>query len=107
VEGPGCNHRRAVKEQRMEDFAIALDSWDFRELRTLSAEDNAAQFRNKFRDMYNMAFPVVEDKRKKKDRDKPWLDDPEFKVIVRKKGSCTSGRSRDRIGWEIVRDWLK
>jgi hypothetical protein len=30
--------------------------------------------------------PVVEDKRKRKDREKPWLDDPEFKVIVREKG---------------------
>jgi hypothetical protein len=48
--------------------------------------DNAARFRNEFRDMYNVAFPVKEDKRKQKDRKKPWLDDPEFKVIVRKKG---------------------
>jgi hypothetical protein len=44
---------------------------DFRELRALTVEDNAAQFRNEFRDMYNVAFPVVEDKKKQKERDKP------------------------------------
>jgi hypothetical protein len=63
-----------------------LDSWDFRELRALDAVDNAARFRNEFRDMYNVAFPVREDRKKKKDRKKPWLDDPGFKVIVREKG---------------------
>jgi hypothetical protein len=47
----------------MVDFVIALDSWDFRELHALSMEDNVAQFWYEFRDMYNVAFPVVEDKR--------------------------------------------
>jgi hypothetical protein len=65
VEGAGRNQRWAVYDRRMVDFAIALDSWDFRELLALGAEDNAARFRNKFRDMYNMAFPVKDDKRKK------------------------------------------
>jgi hypothetical protein len=74
VEGVGHNQRRAVNESRMVDFAIALDSWGFRELRALGAEDNAARFRNEFRDMYNVAFPVRENKKKKKDREKPWLD---------------------------------
>jgi hypothetical protein len=84
VEGAGCNQRRAVNERRMVDFAIALDSWDFRELWALGVEDNAARFRNEFRDLYNVAFPVKEDKRKQKDREKLWLDDPKF--IVREKG---------------------
>jgi hypothetical protein len=52
VEGKGRNQRRAVKERRMVDFVIALDSWDFRELRALGTVDNAARFRNEFRDMY-------------------------------------------------------
>jgi hypothetical protein len=64
VEGAGRNQRSAVDERRMVVFAIALDSWDFRELRALGTVDNTARFRNEFRDMYNVAFPVKEDKRK-------------------------------------------
>jgi hypothetical protein len=85
VEGAGCNQRRAVNERRMVDFVIALDSWDFREPRALDVEDNAARFRKEFQDLYNVAFPVKEDKRRWKDREKLWLDDPGFKVIVREK----------------------
>jgi hypothetical protein len=96
VEGAGCNQRRVVNGRRIVDFAIALDSWDFGGLQALGMEDNATRFRNEFRDLYNVAFPVKEDERKQKEREKPWLDDPEFKVIVREKGSCTPGRSRDR-----------
>jgi hypothetical protein len=68
VEGAGRDQRRMVNKRRMVDFAIALDSWDFMELRALGTVDNAARFRNKFRDMYNVAFPVVEDRKKRKDR---------------------------------------
>jgi hypothetical protein len=49
VEGAGQNQKRAVNESRMVDFAIALDSWDLRELQAFSAVDNAARFWNKFR----------------------------------------------------------
>jgi hypothetical protein len=66
VEGAGCNQRRAVNKRRMVDFAVALDPWDFRELRALGVEDNAARFRNEFQDLYNVAFPVKEDKKKPK-----------------------------------------
>jgi hypothetical protein len=86
VEGAGRNQRRAVNKSRMVDFAMALDSWDFKELRALGVEDNVAWFWTEFRDMYNVAFPVREDRKKNKDREKPWLDDPGFKVIVREKG---------------------
>jgi hypothetical protein len=102
VEGAGCNQRRVVNERRMVDFLIALDSWDFRELRALGVEDNAAWFRNEFRDLYNVAFPVREDKKKQKDREKPWLDDPEFKVIVREKGELYSRKVK---GQEQEGDW--
>jgi predicted nucleotidyltransferase len=64
---PISDHCGAVNERRMVDFAIALDSWDFRELRALGTVDNAARFRNEFRDLYNVVFPVREDKRKQKD----------------------------------------
>jgi hypothetical protein len=50
VEGAECN-QRAVNKRRMVDFAVALDSWDFRELRALGVEDNAARFRNELRDL--------------------------------------------------------
>jgi hypothetical protein len=111
VEGAGCNQRRAVNERRMVDFVIALDSWDFRELRAFGVEDNAARFRNEFRELYNVAFPVKEDKKKQKDREKPWLDDPEFKVIVREKGELYSRKvegqkqegDRERLA-EVTRD---
>jgi predicted RNA-binding protein with EMAP domain len=50
--------------------------------------------------MYNVAFPVVENKKKQKDRDKPWLDDPEFKVIVKEKGELYSRnvKGREQVG---------
>jgi predicted RNA-binding protein with EMAP domain len=43
---------------------------------------------------------VVMPKRKQKDRDKPWLDDPEFKVIVREKGELYSRKvkGQERVG---------
>jgi hypothetical protein len=46
-----------------------------------------------FMHKYNMPdvdFPVKEDIRKEKDREKPWLNDPEVKVIVREKGELYS-----------------
>jgi hypothetical protein len=50
--------------------------------------------------LYNVAFPVKEDKRKQKDREKPWLDDPEFKDIVREKGEpyCRKVKGQEREG---------
>ena len=41
----------------------------------MRAEGNMVRFRNAFRDMYDVAFPWKERKKKKKDRKKPWLDD--------------------------------
>ena len=38
-----------------------------------------SRFRNEFRDLYDEAFPWVEVKRKRRDEEKPWLDDGEFK----------------------------
>jgi hypothetical protein len=60
--------------------------------------------------MYNVAFPVVEDRRKQKDREKPWLDDPEFKVIVREKGELYTRKVKrqEREGdWERLAEVTK
>ena len=89
-EGPGRNQRRRVTEERMADFALVLESWDWRESRAVGVRDNVARFRNEFRDVYNEVFSVFENKKKQKDREKPWLDDPDFKVIVREKGKLYS-----------------
>jgi hypothetical protein len=91
----------------MADFSLILESWDWRELRVVGVEDNVARFRNEFRDVYNEVFPLTEDKRKQKDKEKPWLDDPQFKVMVREKGSCSQGRSRGGNRRETRRGWLE
>ena len=59
---------------------ISLD-----EVRALGVEENVARFRNSFRDLYNESFPWVEVKRRKRDEEKPWLDDLEFKELVKEK----------------------
>jgi hypothetical protein len=56
-------------------------------------EGNVACFRNELGDLYNETFPLTEDKRSQKDREMPWIDDPQFKEMVKEK--------------EIVRGWLK
>jgi ADP-heptose:LPS heptosyltransferase len=49
-------------------------------------EDNVSCFRNKLGDMYNETFLLTEYKRKQKDMEMPWIDDPPFKEMVREKG---------------------
>jgi hypothetical protein len=95
-EGPGRNQRRRVKEERMVDFALILELWDWRELRSVGVEDNMARFRNEFRDVCNEVFPLTEDKRKPKDKEKPWLDDPQFKAMVRENGELFSRKVKGR-----------
>jgi len=89
-EGPGRDQRRRVTEERMADFVLVLESWDWRESRAVGVGDNVARFRNEFRDVYNEVFPLTEDKRKPKDKEKPWLDDPQFKAMIREKGELFS-----------------
>ena len=59
-----------------------------------------ARFRNEFRDMYDEAFPWVEDRRSRKDVEKPWLDDVGFKELVREKGDLYSRKIRGKLGEE-------
>ena len=53
-------------------------------------EENVAVFWNLFRNLYDETFPWVEEKRKGRDVEKPWLDDGEFKGLVEEKGRLYS-----------------
>ena len=75
----------------------------FDEERALGAEGNVARFRNALRDMHDSAFFWVQDKRRKKDVEKPWLDDAGLKELVREKEGLYSRKLRgilDREGAE-------
>jgi hypothetical protein len=61
----GGSYKR-VNKSRMVDFVIALDLWDCG-----TAGSWCGGQRGAIPDMYNVAFPVKEDKKKKKDREKP------------------------------------
>ena len=60
-------------------------------------EKNAAHFRNEFRDLYYGSFPKVDRKRGRRDVEKPWLDDPDFKQLVEEKGDLYSRKLRGRL----------
>ena len=78
--------RRKITTHRIAKFAEELNAWSFDEERAKGIEYNAAKFRNEFRDMYNVNFPWVENKKNKRDREKPWLDNPDFKDLIEEKG---------------------
>ena len=63
---------------------------------------NAARFRNEFRDLYYGSFPKVDRKRGRRDLEKPWLDDPDFKQLVEKKGNLYSRKLWGRLMEEGV-----
>ena len=90
-EGPrggeqgGGEKRRLVNEGRVAKFAEELRGWSFDEERELGVEGNVARFRNGIRDLYDAAFPWVEDKRRRRDVEKPWLDDVEFRGLIEEK----------------------
>ena len=89
--------RRLVNQGRISRFAEDLRAWQFDEVRAMGAEANVARFRNEFRDMYDKAFPWVKNKRKKRDEEKPWLDDPELKSLVAEKGSLFATKIKGRL----------
>ena len=74
---------------------VGLEEWDWREVRALGVEENWVRFGNEFWDMYNCAFPVA--KRRKRDVEKPWLDDVDFKELVREKGELYSRKIRRKL----------
>ena len=71
----------------------------------MGPEANVAKFRNEFRDMYDTAFPWVDNKKKRKDEEKPWLDDIEFKDLVKEKGELYKKRIRGVLN-EEEQEWL-
>ena len=93
----GGSRRRLVNEVRIGKFAERLEAWSFDEERALGVEANVGRFRNAFRDMYDEEFPWVESKKKRRDEEKPWLDDGEFKELVKEKGELYSGKIRGRL----------
>ena len=99
--GEEMNHnngkRRLVNERRIRRFAEQLEIWSFDEVRALPIEDNVARFRNEFRDLYDKEFPWKEDKRSKRDREKPWLDEVEFKGLIEEKGELYGRKLSGRL----------
>ena len=79
-----------MNEGRIERFRERLEAWSFDDVRALGVEANVAAFRNLFCDMYEEAFPWVEDKRKRRDMEKLWLDDLELKALMEEKGQFYS-----------------
>ena len=100
VEEQGGGKRRLENEGRIARFAEELEGWDFDEERALGAEGNVAKFRNGFRDLYDAAFPWVENKKRRKDVEKPWLDEVEFKELVREKEDLYSRKIRGQLDTE-------
>ena len=99
----GTRQRRLVNEARIGRFAERLEAWSFDEERALGVEGNVARFRNSFRDLYDESFPWVEDKRSRRDEEKPWLDDVEFKELVKEKGVLYSRKIKGNAGEEECR----
>ena len=93
----GGTNKRLINDRRIARFAEELQGWCFDIEHSLGAEGNIARFRNSFTDMYNIAFPVAEKKRNKRDAEKPWLDDEEFKTLVKEKGSLYSLKLRGEL----------
>ena len=83
--GQGGRRRRLVNKGRIRRFGEKLE-WSFDKVGAVGVEENVAVFRNSFRDLYDETFPWVEEKRKRRDVEKPWLDDLEFKELVEEKG---------------------
>ena len=86
-----------ISERRITRFSEELQGWCFDIEHSLGAEGNIARFRNSFTDMYNMAFPLAEKKKSKRDAEKPWLDDEDFKALVAEKGSLYCSKLRGEL----------
>ena len=98
AEQGGKWRRRLVNEARIRQFAERLEAWSFDEERALGVEGNVARFWNEFRDMYDKKFPWVEDRRSRRDVEKPWLDEAGFKELVKEKGELYSRKLKGRLG---------
>ena len=89
--------KRLVNDHRMRKFAERLEAWSFDEVRAQGVKANVATFRNEFRDMYDEAFPWVDKRKNKRDAEKPWLDDDDFKELVAEKAGLYKKKLRRAI----------
>ena len=96
-QGASQGRHRVVNEARILRFADALSEWTFDEARAMGVEANVAMFRNEFRDLYDKAFPWAKNKNNKKDEEKPWLNNQEFKELVREKGELYKLKIKNRL----------
>ena len=92
-----ARRRRLVNDSRICRFAERLEAWSFDEVRQMGTEGNIARFRNEFWDLYDESFPWVEDRKRRRDAEKPWLDDAEFKELVGEKSRLYSRKVRGVI----------
>ena len=63
----------------------------------MGVEENCVHFGNEFWDMYNCAFPVAKRRKRKRDVEKRWLNDVDFKELVREKGELYSRKIRRKL----------
>ena len=90
-EERGClGSSRVVNQEMVEAFVQKLVEWDWRVLQSLSADENVARFRNEFRGLYYGSFPVANCRKWKKNLEKSWLDDLDFKQLLEEKGDLYS-----------------
>ena len=67
----------------------------------MGVEGNMARFQNEFQDIHDAAFPWADRRKGRKDRDKLWLDDEEFKELLRGKNERRLKGKRARVDWSI------
>ena len=63
--------RKVVNQERVRAFARKLAEWDWRVLRSMSVEENAARIGNEFWDLYYGSFLVANLRKGRKDMQKP------------------------------------
>ena len=101
-EAERAEWRRRINDDRIFRFSEDLKAWTYDEVRSLGIEANVANFRNGFRDLYDAAFPWVKRNKKKKDIEKPWLDDNDFKNLVKEKGELYSKKIKNKLDQDGV-----
>ena len=88
---------RTTNEAKIARFAETLSQWTYDEVRAQGVESNVARFRNEFRDLYNTAFPWAKNKKSRRDVEKPWLDDQDFKALISEKGELYAMKIRNKL----------
>ena len=85
-EGPQYVLKRKITEQGKVKYGEMIKQWSHNFVPQVeSVEDDAANFRNQVRDMYDICFPQKKVKVNVKDIHKPWLCDDGFIAMVREK----------------------